>query len=213
MKNTSAQPVSWKSISVFAFFLLAGLILSVNPDLTSSEVKDIMMQTADKIDANGGDYVEGHSPKYGHGRINAQKAVALAAGHGPDRLPEVLYVEHRINRRIPDLGDADDVINFPLDETASDLELTLDIRHTWRGDLRVTLTPPRGEVVVLWNRSGGGQDDIVRTFRASTEPELLGALLGKSAKGDWRLQISDAAAEDVGVLAKWGIAVSFVPGS
>ena len=128
-------------------------------------------------------------------------------------MPEVLYVEHRINRRIPDLGDVDDVINFPLDLTSSDIELTLDIRHTWRGDLRVVLTSPHGEVVVLWDQSGGGEDDIVRTFRASTERELLGALLGKPAKGDWRLQISDAVAEDVGVLMKSGIAVSFVPGS
>ena len=189
---------------------LAALILTVNPDLTSTEVKGVMMQTADKIDEAGGNYVDGHSPKYGHGRINAQAAVALVAGDSQERLPEVLYVEHRVNRGIPDLRGAEDVINFPLEVEARDIEITLDIRHTWRGDLRVLLTPPQGEVVVLWNRSGGREDNIVRTFRASNDPELLGALLGVSARGDWRLQIADMAAQDVGVLAKWGVGVTYV---
>jgi subtilisin family serine protease len=54
---------------------LAGLLLSLNPELTSSEVKRIMMETADKIDLENGRYENGHSPFYGHGRINAYKAV------------------------------------------------------------------------------------------------------------------------------------------
>lgn len=190
---------------------LAALILSVNPELTSLEVKQVMMQTADKIDEAEGGYVDGHSEIYGHGRINAQRAVAMASGTGgEERLPEVLYVEHRVNRRIPDLGDTEDVINFPLEVVTRDIEITLNIQHTWSGDLRVRLTPPQGEGVVLVNRSGGSQDDIIRTFRAGNEPDLLGALIGKSPKGDWRLQIVDAEAQDVGVLAKWGIGVTYV---
>jgi subtilisin family serine protease len=54
---------------------LAALILSANSDLTSSEVREIMMETADKIDEANGQYVNGHSPFYGHGRINAHRAL------------------------------------------------------------------------------------------------------------------------------------------
>jgi len=54
---------------------LAGLILTINPVLTPAEVKQIMMETADKIDMENGQYVDGHSPLYGHGRINAHRAV------------------------------------------------------------------------------------------------------------------------------------------
>jgi len=56
---------------------LAALILTVNENLTSSEVKRIMMETAEKI-GDPGDYVNGHSQKYGHGRINAKLAVIRA---------------------------------------------------------------------------------------------------------------------------------------
>lgn len=49
---------------------LAGLILAVDPGLTAAEVRQIMMDTADKIDTADGEYDEdGHSPRYGHGRI------------------------------------------------------------------------------------------------------------------------------------------------
>jgi subtilisin family serine protease len=86
---------------------LAALILSVNPELTAAEVKGIMKDTADKIDTAGGEYDEdGHSPWYGHGRINAHQAVALAAGDSDeDQLPEVLFMEHRVSMPIPDLGE------------------------------------------------------------------------------------------------------------
>jgi len=58
---------------------LAGLILSLDPLLTSAEVKRIMMETADKIDPEDGKYSSGHSPLYGHGRINAYKALKYVA--------------------------------------------------------------------------------------------------------------------------------------
>jgi subtilisin family serine protease len=58
---------------------LAGLMLSLDPLLTSAEVKRIMMDTADKIDSQEGKYSGGHSQLYGHGRINAQKALKQLA--------------------------------------------------------------------------------------------------------------------------------------
>jgi subtilisin family serine protease len=54
---------------------LAGLILSINPELTAAEVKLTMTETADKIDMENGRYVNGQSSLYGHGRINAYRAV------------------------------------------------------------------------------------------------------------------------------------------
>ncbi len=56
---------------------ICALILSVNPELTAAEVKKIITKTADKI-GSPSEYVNGHSKKYGHGRINADKAVAEA---------------------------------------------------------------------------------------------------------------------------------------
>ncbi|MEL6668918.1 MAG: S8 family serine peptidase, partial [Bacteroidota bacterium] len=57
---------------------ICALILSANPNLTSSQVKSILERTADKI-GNRSDYdSRGHSRRYGYGRVNADKAVAEA---------------------------------------------------------------------------------------------------------------------------------------
>ena len=56
---------------------ICALMLSVNPDLTAREVKEILQNTADKIGPPSG-YVNGHSRKHGYGRVNADKAVAEA---------------------------------------------------------------------------------------------------------------------------------------
>lgn len=56
---------------------ICALILSVNPELTAKEVKEILTKTADKI-GSPSEYVGGHSTKYGYGRVNADKAVAEA---------------------------------------------------------------------------------------------------------------------------------------
>ena len=56
---------------------VCALILSANPALTAREVKEILIQTADKIGPSW-EYVGGHSRKFGYGRVNAEKAVAEA---------------------------------------------------------------------------------------------------------------------------------------
>jgi subtilisin family serine protease len=56
---------------------ICALILSVNPDLTAAEVKTILTKTADKI-GSPSEYSNGHSNKYGYGKINADRAVAEA---------------------------------------------------------------------------------------------------------------------------------------
>jgi subtilisin family serine protease len=56
---------------------IVALMLSANPDLSAREVKQILIQTADKI-GNPADYINGHSRKYGYGMVNAERAVAEA---------------------------------------------------------------------------------------------------------------------------------------
>lgn len=58
---------------------VAALVLSKNPNLTSTQVKDILKRCCDQIDPAGGQYdANGHSAKYGYGRLNAKTAVDLA---------------------------------------------------------------------------------------------------------------------------------------
>lgn len=57
---------------------VGALVLSVNPKLKWSEVRDILQNTADPIDKANGGYSKGYSLKYGHGRVNAEAAVRKA---------------------------------------------------------------------------------------------------------------------------------------
>jgi subtilisin family serine protease len=58
---------------------ICALIVSANPDLTSSEIKAVLRDSCEKIDIDGGSYDEhGHSRLYGYGRPDVARAVALA---------------------------------------------------------------------------------------------------------------------------------------
>jgi subtilisin family serine protease len=65
---------------------VAALVLAANPDLRWDEVKDVLRECCDRIDDGAGEYDgDGHSDRYGFGRVNAAKAVALARSRqGPD---------------------------------------------------------------------------------------------------------------------------------
>ena len=55
---------------------IAGLLLSLNPQLTRVELQRILEHTADKIDPGAAAYdAEGFSPRAGYGRVNAARAL------------------------------------------------------------------------------------------------------------------------------------------
>jgi len=78
--------------------------------------------------------------------------------------------------------------------------VSVDIEHTYRGDLEVAVVAPNGRRVVLHERSGGGEDDLVATY----EPE---ALIGLGVTGTWTLEVSDTASADTGRIRGWSLAV------
>ena len=61
---------------------ICALIVSANPDLTSTQVKAVLRDSCEKIDLESGTYDEhGHSPLYGYGRPDVARAVNLARQH------------------------------------------------------------------------------------------------------------------------------------
>jgi thermolysin metallopeptidase-like protein/proprotein convertase P-domain-containing protein len=76
--------------------------------------------------------------------------------------------------------------------------VTVDIDHTWIGDLVVSLIAPDGTAYVLHNREGGSADNIKKTF-----PPI--DLSGETANGAWKLRVQDAASLDTGKLNSWGL--------
>ncbi len=92
--------------------------------------------------------------------------------------------------------------------TVKDLEVWVDITHTWVGDLEVTLTAPNGRVAVLHDRTGGSQDNLLKRFDAAGTPALAG-LIGQPGGGRWTLNVSDNAGRDLGKFNAWGLRLRF----
>jgi PKD repeat protein len=78
------------------------------------------------------------------------------------------------------------------------LRVPVNITHTYQGDLRVDLIAPNGTVFNLWNRTGGGTDNIVQTF-------TVNASAITAPNGTWTLRVADQASGDTGRLNSWGL--------
>ena len=186
---------------------VAALVLARNPGLRWDQVKDILRQATDQIDQAGGQYVDGRSKFYGFGRLNALKAVELAAPAQPS--PTAVFVAEQ-DRPIADMASARLEVNVGDTRAIRGLRASVDIRHTYRGDLVVRLVPPAsmGAPVVLHNRTGRGADDIVATFDPVAIP-ALGGLLVKNPQGAWALEVEDRARLDTGTLRKFELRLEF----
>lgn len=112
---------------------------------------------------------------------------------------------------IPDNGlpaTVSDVINVPAACTLSNIAVQIDLTHSFIGDLEIHLISPTGTDVMLWDRAGGGMQNIVGVFGlglSSADP--LGALIGEEAMGDWTINVGDGAPIDTGTLNSWGVLV------
>ncbi|MEZ4470498.1 MAG: proprotein convertase P-domain-containing protein [bacterium] len=104
---------------------------------------------------------------------------------------------------IPDNDPAGVTDTLTIDETVigSAVKVQLDIKHTYIGDLKITLTNGTGEDIVLHANEGGSADDI------NTLVEV-GDLVGVDLKGDWTLKVVDNARIDTGRVLRWGFIVT-----
>ncbi|MCY1034082.1 M4 family metallopeptidase [Corallococcus sp. BB11-1] len=141
------------------------------------------------IDANSGKVLESFNKIHGYSR-------PLAGGD-----TQATTVFATPNAPIPDLGKATSKVTVSNDITVDSLKLDLDIKHTFSGDLTISLTSPSGKTAVVQNRKGGGVDDVKGSFD-------LSAFAGESAKGDWTLTVEDKAKRDTGTLQSWGLTVT-----
>lgn len=198
---------------------VAALILSANPGLTASEVRDVLQSTADKIVDDStdpqlgnrfGTYdANGHAQWFGFGRVNALQAVTEARRRLQGPTGQAVRESSSPALAIPD-NDANGVRDsIHIDDIASlaSIKIGTDISHTFIGDLRIALLTPSGTQVVLHDRNGGSADNIRRAYDAATTPGLS-ALAGEPVQGDWVLSVQDLAALDTGTLNQWDLEIT-----
>jgi len=88
----------------------------------------------------------------------------------------------------------------------SNLNVDVEITHTWIGDLILTLKSPAGTSVILHNRTGSSADDIIGNYPLTLTPtQALTGLIGQPLDGNWELKVSDNEGQDLGTLVSWGI--------
>ena len=79
----------------------------------------------------------------------------------------------------------------------SNASVSVNIQHTYQGDLKVDLVAPDGSVYVLHNRAGGGTDNLVATYTVNLSSEPL--------NGTWKLRVNDNGPGDVGKIDSWSV--------
>ncbi len=150
------------------------------------------------------------SPWFGHGRVDAAAAVAEAIHQSDGTNPDQVFRQASTPvLQIPDNNPTGvrDTIHFNDNARVGKVKVSIDITHTYIGDLRLTLSAPSGRTVILHDRNGGQADDLKKTFDASNSPGLAG-LAGESVQGDWALFVQDLAAADTGLLSRWEIEIT-----
>jgi subtilisin-like proprotein convertase family protein len=113
-------------------------------------------------------------------------------------------------------------------EVIQDVNVIVNITHTYDGDLEVALIAPDDTKVILSNRRGSSGNDFIETvfddeaaeaisagtapFTGSFQPdEPLSAFDGRMAAGTWKLRVEDKAGADVGTIDSWSIELSYPP--
>lgn len=132
-------------------------------------------------------------------------------------------------------GTITSTLDIPITDLITNVEMDLDVSHTWTGDLIGNLISPAGTDVLLFDQPGVpastfgcGEDDIFVTFSdnaimtaedfenscSPTPPAISGefqpivplaAFTGENPNGVWSLTLEDVFDEDGGSLNAWSL--------
>ncbi len=126
---------------------------------------------------------------------------------------------------IRDFETASSTLHVPNDILVTDVNVKLNISHSYDADLLIYLLGPDGTQISLVSNRGGSGDHFRNTtlndeasipirkgaapFSGSYRPEQpLTAFDGKNARGDWTLIVYDGYSNDTGRLNSWSLIVS-----
>lgn len=108
------------------------------------------------------------------------------------------------DQALPDLAKTTSSLRFEDKAAISQLKISLDVDHSWRGDLVVSLTSPSGKSAQLSNRAGGSADGLKLQVD-------LAQFQGEPLQGEWTLTIEDKAKRDTGTLRSWSLEATARP--
>ncbi|MBZ9793910.1 cadherin-like domain-containing protein [Rhizobium sp. 3T7] len=135
------------------------------------------------------------------------------------------FASGAVNLAIPDVSTITSTITVPAGGSIHDVNVSINLTHTFMADLEITLIAPDGTRVRLVDDNGEGgdpngtikfDDEAASSFTAATQPyagtwrpaiDQLSLFDGKSMAGTWTLEIRDDLGADVGTLRNWSLEI------
>lgn len=114
---------------------------------------------------------------------------------------------------VPDRTTIKSFVDVPQDFCIADLDVEMNLRHSYTGDLIIHLVSPSGTIVRLHDATGAGNDDLILTYDNDGQgvipdgPGTLSDFDAESTSGRWTLYVTDKAQDDTGVLNSWRLLV------
>jgi subtilisin family serine protease len=176
---------------------IIALILEANPNLGWRDVQEIIMRSAKKVNPTDTDWKTpiapdniNHNHKFGAGLIDATAAVSMALNW--------VNLSAQLKRSIPQTGlnvaipnknttgiTREFVITPQNNLRVEHVTVTVNINHSARGNLKITLTSPNGTVSRLAEVHSDTNDNYANwTFMTVRN-------WGESALGTWQLKVTD----------------------
>ncbi|MFF0885400.1 S8 family serine peptidase [Streptomyces sp. NPDC003456] len=176
---------------------VAALLKSTDPSATPAQLRERLGTQATDTACPSDSRCTGTTAKnafFGEGQVDALKAVGGTTPQ-PGR-----YFENTADVAVADNATVESPIAVTglAGNAPAALKVGVDIEHTYRGDLVVSLVAPDGTVYLLEDFADGDSgDDVVKTYTVDASSE--------TASGTWKLRVRDIATRDTGRVDAWNL--------
>lgn len=214
---------------------VAALMLEANPDLTWRDVKHILAVTANPLHFSTAAYghpagadLSGHvydysyvvnaagmkfSNTFGFGRIDAEKAVAMARDYTFPLRPYVEtqtngnwdYQSGYVNLAVPDRSATGVSHSLTVSHNikVEAVQVKVEINHPFISDIGLELTSPAGTVSKILRINSNIKDRGLFGYTL-----LSNAFYGENSTGKWTIKVIDARSGNTGRLTSWELKIN-----
>ncbi|MFP8904053.1 S8 family serine peptidase [Streptomyces atacamensis] len=177
---------------------LAALVRSADSSLSPAQIEQLIKSNSRTLPGtcSGG---------CGAGLADAAATVAAAGGDsggGGEQPPAGDTYTNGTNVAIPDSNTTGVTSSIAVSgrsgNAPADLQVAVDIKHTYRGDLVVELVAPDGRYATLKQSSASDSaDNVIATYTVDASSVL--------ANGTWKLRVKDVYSGDAGYIDSWSL--------